>query len=405
MREISLEKAKEIMQMFRDNPLTEHEEFLFVNRTEELNILKNTGRLIEKSIYGIAGETGSGKTTLFNMLNFSNELVQKIIVHNTEKGSNETIITDLLYKLCATILQNVNLSFAHKQARQIINFVEQEELKGKEAGIKLGKIIEGESRWTRTVISRVTLTTIKNKLREIIEAISCKEKILLCIDEIDKEAKKDVMTILDSIKDVLIHRNIAVIVALPQIMYDEYCKDRVGLLREGNLENILKDIIPLHGMSSEDIGKLLDKRIKKFPEVLPDAVKEIVIDFAGGNPREALLLCQNSLLRKRFIIPYRKDDFVLQIKDIKNEMRKFLSTQIEHLRLSKREKEVIQLLSLKEKIKKNEVIELISREANIPKPTIYIAIKNLLNKKCLIETEEEFYEVDGRVKLYYKYCL
>ena len=55
--------------------------------------------------------------------------------------------------------------------------------------------------------------------------------------------------------------------------------------------------------------------------------------------------------------------------------------------------------------KQKEIVELISREANIPKPTIYIAIKNLLNKKCLVETEEEFYEVDSRVKLYYKYCL
>jgi len=396
-------EAQKITGMFKDLPLSRGETHLFVDRFDELNMIRNIGLLLDESIYGVAGETGSGKTTLFNILDFEEDPIHKIILHITEKDSKEIIIADLLDKLCLAIRENKHLSFAHKEAEEIISFLKEEELKGQEKGVKVGKIIEGEKKWTRTSKERFNLSAIKGKLREMVKTMVKYDKVLCCIDEIDKETKKDVLVILDSLKDELIHKNLVVVIALPQLMYHQYVQDRIGLLKEGNLENILKDIVPLHRMNDEDIDSLLIRRTRKFPDILSSKVRQLVVEFAAGNPREALLLCLNSLLKKKLRYPYEKDDFVLREEEIKNEMERFVKARISGLKLSKRERQILKVASDQSILTRSEIFRRSSQIYGIPSSTIQTVVKSLLAKKIVKEVESDTYEIDKKIGLFFKY--
>jgi len=279
-------KGEEILNMFNDMPLSKEEEGLFVNREEELTRMANIGRFIEGSIYGIAGETGCGKTTLFNMLRLPPE-IQKIVITITEKESKEAIIADLLHKLCLLVVDNRRYKEAALLAEQTTEFLLQEETKAREKSIKIGKIIEGESKWAESSRERYNINSLKNRLREIILAITKISKIVLCIDEVDKEAKKDVVIILDSIKDALMFRRLSSLIALPPVMYQQYLDDRDSLFSEGNLENILKDIIPINKMEDNDIREVLERRICQFPDILSEEIMEIVIKFCRWKPKRS----------------------------------------------------------------------------------------------------------------------
>jgi energy-coupling factor transporter ATP-binding protein EcfA2 len=398
-----MEIGEKIIGMFNDVPLSEKEKRLFVNRRKEILKLTNIGRFMQKSIYGVAGETGCGKTTLFNMLKFP-EGIQKIVITITEKESKETIIADLLYKLCELVLHNGKFRKIFPLTKRIINFLEQEEIKSREKGIKVGKILEGESRWASYAKTRYTIKALKDRFQEIITGITSYTKIVLCIDEIDKERKEDAVIILDSIKESLKVKNLSCLVALPPVMYKQYLEDRESLFSEANLENILKDILPINKMKDEEIKEILEKRTNSFPEILSEEVTKVVIQFADGNPREALLLCQNAILSKNIGQSYKKEDFILSLDEIKSAMEKFLRLRIERLKLSVREDELLRIILAKKGIiDRKELYRMVTTKSKMAKSTLHKTVNKLLEKKALIEIEKGLYKVDRRILLGYRY--
>ncbi len=254
--------GKNIVGMFNDVPLSEKEKELFVNRGKEINKLTNIGRFMQKSIYGIAGETGCGKTTLFNMLKFSDD-IKMFIITITEKESKEIIIADILYNLCVLIIAEKKFKNVHSLAGKVLKFLQEEEIKSKEKGIKVGKILEGESKWAKTSKERFSINTIKNYLKQVITAITKEYMVVLCIDEIDKEKKEDVIVILDSIKDIFKCEKLSCLIALPSIMYVQYLENRDKLFSEANLENILKDILPINKLGDNEIDEVLSREAGK----------------------------------------------------------------------------------------------------------------------------------------------
>lgn len=392
-------KGEETLKMFNDLPLSKEEE-LFVNREEELTRMANIGRFTEGSIYGMAGETGCGKTTLFNMLSLPPE-VRKIVITITEKESKEAIVADLLHKLCLFVINTDIDKETSLLAGKTVEFLLQEETKAREKGVKIGKIIEGESKWARSSKERYNITSLKNRLRKVISATTKISKVVLCIDEIDKEAKKDVVIILDSIKDALVFKNLSSLITLPPVMYQQYLEDRNSLFSEGNLENILKGIIPINKMEDRDIREVLKRRIRAFPDILPGQIMEIMIKFADGNPREALLLCQNAILSKKIEVKYKKEDFILTLNEIKNEMEKFLRFRIHNLRLTPRETEMAKAISKKEIVSRKDLLN--STYLDAPKSTRHKVVDRLIAKKVLIETESDHYRVDRRSQLFYQF--
>jgi len=392
--------GEKIVGMFNDVPLSEKEKELFVNRGKEANKLINIGRFLQQSIYGISGETGCGKTTLFNMLKFSKD-IQVFIITITEKESKEIIIADILYNLCVLIIDEKKFKNVHSLASKVLKFLQEEEIKSKERGLKLGKIIEGESKWAKTSKERFSVSAIKNYLKEIIAAITKVNRVVLCIDEIDKERKEDVIVILDSIKNILKVEKLSCLIALPPAMYVEYLESRDKLFSEANLENILKDILPINKMSDSEIDEILNRRIKSFPQVLLDEVKNIVIKFADGNPREALLLCQNAMLSKKIYNNYKREDFILRINEIKEEMEKFLIARINSLNLTQREKELLEAIYKKDAILKSDLIN--SKITKIPTSTIQTIIKKFLANKVIEEIKPDVYKLNRKIQLFYEF--
>lgn len=392
--------GEKIVGMFNDVPLSEKEKELFVNRGKEINKLSNIARFMQKSIFGIAGETGCGKTTLFNMLKFSGK-TKMFIITITEKESKEIIIADLLYNLCVLIISDKKFKTVHPLAEKILKFLQEEESKSKAKGIKIGKIIEGESKWAKISKERFNINTIKNNLKKIITAITKEYKIVLCIDEIDKERKEDVIVILDSIKDILKADKLSCIIALPSIMYAQYLQNRDKLFSEANLENILKDILPISKMNDTEIEEILNKRTKSCKQILPPEVKKIVIEFADGNPREALLLCLNAILSKKIRDDDKKENFILSINEIKQEMEKYLIERINNLNLSPREKEFLETIYEKDKILKSDLIN--SKTLKIPTSTRHEVIKKFLTNKVMDEIEPDTYKLNRKVQLYCKF--
>lgn len=390
--------GEKIVGMFNDVPLSKEEKKLFVNREKEINKLSNISRFVQKSIYGIAGETGCGKTTLFNMLNFSEQQITTFIITITEKESKEIIIADILYNLCALVITDKKFKNVHPLAEKILRFLREEEIKSKERGVKIGKILEGESKWTKISKKRFNISTIKNNLTEIITAITKENKIVLCIDEIDKESKEDVIVILDSIKDILKAERLSCLIALPPAMYKQYLESRSNLFIEANLENILKDILPINKMRDQEIDEILSRRTKSFPEVLTREVKKVIIKFANGNPREALLLCQNTILSKNIDFNFKKENFILTLNEIKQEMEKFLWTRINGLNLSQREKELLEVIYENDTILKSDLTN-----SKIPASTRFEIIKKFLDNKIIEELQTDIYKLDGKVQLFYKY--
>lgn len=395
--------GEKILEMFIDLPLKDKEIMLFVNRGKELRKMENTGRFMHSSIYGIAGETGSGKTTLFNLLKFPDKEMEKIIIPISEKETKEAIIADLLYKLCDKVIQNKQFSDSSNYAKETIDFLDQEEVKSREKGIKIGKIIEGESKWAAQAKERYNLTSIKNRLKKVIHSLTSGSKIVLCIDEIDKERKGDVIVILDSLKDILRSKNLLTFFALPQVMYKEYIADKYRFFKEENLENILKDVIPVTKMSDNDIKEMLNRRTREFPEILPRNVRDMVIELSDGSPREALLICQNTILSKEIGKSCSKQDFILSTDEIKNEVENFLDVWVDSLKLTNREEEVVQIISHERILSRRGLTKMVLENSKIVRSTLFRIIENLVEKKILFPIRAEKYEINRKLLLYYKY--
>ena len=145
-------------------------------------------------------------------------------------------------------------------------------------------------------------------------------RVILLIDELDKERKEDVLIILDSLKSVFSKDNLVVIISLPFAIYREYARDRLRWNESGNLENILKDVFFLEPMSDEQIQEMILKRLKDYPDFFDgDALYEIA-RYSDGNPRDALWISQrivlNNLDRNRITGDIAKET-------IKREIRKY----------------------------------------------------------------------------------
>ncbi|RKX47128.1 MAG: ATPase, partial [Thermotogae bacterium] len=134
-------------------------------------------------------------------------------------------------------------------------------------------------------------------LGELIDILKSKfERIVLIIDELDKEKKSDVLQILDSLKHLLVQNGVISIISLPFSIYREYAQDRLRWNESGNLENIFKDMIFLEPLEPADVQEMLVKRLKNYPDILTNDAYQEIVRFSDGNPRDALWITQQIIL-------------------------------------------------------------------------------------------------------------
>ncbi|MBI4648473.1 MAG: hypothetical protein HY738_18295 [Bacteroidia bacterium] len=135
--------------------------------------------------------------------------------------------------------------------------------------------------------------------------------------------------------------------------------------------------------------------------MLPQEVKQIIIKFADGNPREALLLCQNAMLSKQIHNDYQNEDFILRLDEIKQEMGKFLWARVNRFNFSQREKEFLEAIYQKDKILKSDFTN--SKILKIPISTKYKIIEKFLTNKVIEELEPDTYKLNRKVQLFYEF--
>ncbi len=215
-------------------------------------------------------------------------------------------------------------------------------------------------------------------------------KILIIIDELDKEKKEEVLKILDSLKNILLKENIVTFVSLPFSIYREYSNDRMRWNESGNLENIFKDMIFLDPLTIEDIQKMILKRIKEYPDYFDiDALNEIAI-FSDGNPRDALWIAQQTALinsDKDRINRYIAKETIGKI--ISQNFKKTLSfTDMQKLILNEIASNPLDKSTLVKKL-----------EGKVKRQTVYTYIKRLMNEGIIIENNGILY-LPSKIKYY-----
>lgn len=284
---------KTLLNELFDRPLDSSCKTLLVNRDNELKKLHNLISYQPLGIYGLCGETGVGKTTVLRLLEDKFKVFFVVI---SEKESKEVIIGDLLYKL-AMLSKNLDKVKITKKAESILDWVinEKTETIGLQGGI--GYILTGEVSKSSSKARRFNLYQAYEILKDLLWTLKSEfGKIVLIIDELDKEKKEDVLQILDSLKQSLLQEDLISIITLPFSIYREYAHDRMRWNETGNLENIFKDMVLIEPLTPKDIQTMILKRLEKHPEVLTRDTYTEIVRFSDGNPRDALWITQQLIL-------------------------------------------------------------------------------------------------------------
>ena len=284
---------KELMEVLYDKPLDKNCKTLLVDRRKELARLENITSFQPLGIYGVCGETGVGKTTVLNLLN---DTIKSFYIILSEKDSKEIIIGDLLYKLALISAQAVNRGDKNK-VEKIIEWIitERTETSSMHGGIN--SVVSAGATKASSVSRKFNVYQAYQMLGELIDILKNKfERIVLIIDELDKEKKSDVLQILDSLKHLLVQNGVISIISLPFSIYREYAQDRLRWNESGNLENIFKDMIFLEPLKPADVQEMLVKRLKNYPDILTNDAYQEIVRFSDGNPRDALWITQQIIL-------------------------------------------------------------------------------------------------------------
>jgi len=279
-----------IVQALVDRPLYSEESQSLINRNKEIQSLELLIKYQPFGIFGLSGETGIGKTTVLNVLDSGD--VKKMSVSLIHRDNRETILYDLLFNLSSALESDasVKVKTVAKETKEWI--VEQVSIiKGASLGFSL--FGSGGGSIEKQKIPRFNVFAAHEKLRELLQILVISYgKVLLVIDELDKENKQDVMNVLDSLKLELQQDKLMVLFSLPYGVYRDYRQDRMKWNESGNLENVIKDVVFLSELTDSDIRELLLKRLGSLTSWFRPESLEPIVSFADGNPRDALWMSQ-----------------------------------------------------------------------------------------------------------------
>ncbi|WGS65820.1 KAP family P-loop NTPase fold protein [Marinitoga aeolica] len=379
-------KLKYIIKALFDAPIS-NKDFL-VNREKELNHLNKIAYFQPMGIFGLCGETGVGKTTTLNFID--SEDAKRFHILITEKDSKEIIIGDFLYKLSilALKLKNKKINNIAKESKEfILNEMNYNTTYG--GGLSFAANISYEKSVNNR--KRFNIYSVKEYIDKLLSLLVEEYgKILIIIDELDKEKKEEVLNILDSLKNVLFKENIITFVSLPFSIYREYSNDRMRWNESGNLENIFKDMIFLDSLTIEDIKKMILKRIKEYPDYFDiEALNEIAV-FSDGNPRDALWMAQQIALINSDIDRISKDIAKKSIGMIisQNIEKSFSFTKIQKIILKEIARNSLDKSTLVKKL-----------EGKVKRQTVYTYIKRLMNDGIIIENKDILY-LPAKIRYY-----
>jgi predicted KAP-like P-loop ATPase len=375
---------KHILKALFDEPLSSKN--LLVDREKEIDSLNMVCSFQPAGVYGVCGETGVGKTTVLNFVNPDEG--ERIYLKLTEKESKEIIIADMLYKLAVEVKKSKATELL-KIAKQVIDFVVEERSETSSLGAAGGVFVTGNFSKSTTRTKKFNIYQAYELFDELLEALLKKyNKVVLLIDELDKEKKEEVLVILDSLKTVFGKDGLVVIFSLPFAIYREYVRDRLRWNESGNLENILKDTFFIEPLDDKQIQQMISKRLTSYPDYFDgDALYEIA-RYSDGNPRDALWISQqivqNNLDNERITGQIAKET-------IKKIVKRYFESSWE---LTDLQKKVLRIVADHQGSRNAIVKELEKR--NVKRQTAYTYINRLKENGLIIERDEKL-RVSGKI--------
>lgn len=371
-----------IIAMLADKPLNEGK--YLVNRGAEISHLKSIVKYQPFGIFGLCGETGIGKTTILNLLNVDE--VKKIEIVLTNRETKESILYDLLYKISLTLKNDKNKELK-EIANDTLNWITQEVSIIKGATLSTAFL---SGKLEKQKMPRFNVFAAEERLRDMLDkSVSSYEKVLLVIDELDKEKKDDVLNVLDSFKLSLQGDNLISIFSLPYSIYREYRNDRIRWNESGNLENIIKDVVFLEALNDSEIKEVILKRIGDFAIWFEDKSLDALVLFSDGNPRDALWITQK-------VVFDNINARTLSEQMCRNSILKIVKEYMSGISLTQLQKKA--LLSLRNFMGSREELFKILDKSGFKRTTVYSTFDRLLSMRMIIERQGT-YRISG--KAYY----
>ena len=373
----------ELIKHLVDKPLDMESSSYLVNRQSEVDTLSKIAMYQPYGIFGIAGETGIGKTTVLNFITPKEIFVRKVNI--SLRDSLDSILYELTYNLAKSLENDKELE---KDARIIKEWITNEVSTVRGFSLGLSMVGSASANLQTSNAPRFNFFGAREKLAELItKTVQAKGKFLLLIDELDKEKKEDVLRTIDAIKSQILFDDFVIIISLPYSIYREYAADRMRWNESGNLENIFKDIVFLEPLSKSDIKELLVKRLHEYLHLISDNVFEIASDFADGNPRDALWIMSKTVFEN-------VDAQKLEAEHILRTMNKLTKEYIT-TPLTENQRKAIGLL--KDFVGTRDKILEYLQEHGLKRTTVYSIINQLIEKKIIIE-RNGIYQLSGKYK-------
>jgi len=377
-----------IIETLVDRPLYKEDRKYLVNREKELGKIELLAKYQPFGIYGVCGETGIGKTTVLNMLNFKGMKV--LMVTLTQRDNKDTILYDLLYSLSDLLAgdDDSELSEFSQTTRSWI-VEEVSVIKAFSLGVSLFAKADGMIQNQKK--PRYNIFSARERLSQLLNLTKkAYGKVLLIIDELDKEEKKDVINVLDSLKVELQQEHIVTFFSLPYSIYREYRQDRMRWNDSGNLENIIKDVVFLREIKRSEVREVLLRRLGKLSSWFESGAVEEIVRFSDGNPRDALWIAQKVVFDNFDLKKLSEKACGKSIKKIVNEYMGAISlTDIQRKAL----------VSVKELSgSRDEIIDAFVDES-IKRTTAYSTFKRLVTLGLIIERDGQFV-VSGKARAF-----
>lgn len=380
---------KIIINNLYDKPLELDRKSFFVNRDKEIDKMSETITYQPQGIYGICGETGVGKTSLLKQ--FMENDIKSYFIPISEKQNKNTIICDLIYRLSSLISKEDDKKVSD-EANKLKEWVITETANSVSLSGGINVIGSAGVSKTASKHKRFNIFEAKERLNNLLKKIiSGNSKVLLIIDELDKEKKDEVLLIVDSIKEILFQDNLITIISLPFSIYREYTKDVLRWNEWGNLENIFRNMIFVRPLDEINIREMILKRISSNPTILPNDAFYEIYRYSDGNPRDALSITQEIILDNKDK-EITNEDVIKTIKKRIIKLMEFSSSftdlQVKFLKLIAKNPE-----------EKTMVVKKAEAEG-ITKSTVYTLINRFLNDGLIKESNGKI-SISGRLYYYF----
>ncbi len=373
----------ELINYLADRPLDIDDRRYLVNRQSDLESLNKIAKYQPYGIFGIAGETGIGKTTVLNFISPEDIFIRKINI--TLRDSVDSILYELTYNLARSLEGEKKLE---KDAQSVKEWITNEVSTVRGFSLGLSMIGSVGTNFQTSNIPKFNFFAAREKLADLISrTVQVKGKFILLIDELDKEKKDDVLRTIDAIKSQILFDNFIVFISLPYSIYREYAADRMRWNESGNLENIFKDIVFLEPLSKSDIKELLIRRLSKYIGLISEEVLEIASDFADGNPRDALWIMYKTVFDNTDASRLEREHILKTIRGI--------VTEYKSIPLTENQRRAVDLFRGLAGTRDKFIEQL--QKSGIKRTTAYSLFNQLVEKKILIQRNET-YQLSGKYK-------